>query len=458
MDGIAGIISPFKQLVRQERLKQMVPVADTQESEKESRWIDPQETTGFAVEGTHTAIQHYRHYTLLLNGRIYNSRPLKNRLQQEGYLFPTGNDCELIGAAYDLWKEKCMEKLDGKFAFALHDGQTGDLLLVRDRFGEKPLYYYGDFRERGRFVQFLFASQMKALWKAGAPKQLDGTMVLNYLTLGYVQNPNKKMATFYSDILSLPPGHYLKIMPQAGRVQMRRWYRLDWHINTDRTVEDAVVRFRELFLQSVTQRAEGWPVIGCKEDAGITASAIRAVLPPIAGRKVFSIIPPSDNTGNRYLSGQQQVAYRPEKSEPVEDFYRLCDGQEQPFADIRILKQYRFFRWAAAQGIPVLLDPLGGLEILGGHPSYIACFLQGLIRKDYNTFKKKNPYSCNTDSWGNGTSGIISPALRLKKQLKSSRNGPPKNKTTFRGLTTISCCATRIPIRSGNRKYIAPKT
>jgi asparagine synthase (glutamine-hydrolysing) len=100
---------------------------------------------------------------------------------------------------------------------------------------------------------------MKALWATGLPKKLNGTMMLNFISLGYVQNADKKTETFFSNILSLPPGHYLTVQPSQGRVQMKKWYRLENSKNKfeipKASEENALIeRFSELFITSVNRR------------------------------------------------------------------------------------------------------------------------------------------------------------------------------------------------------------
>ena len=99
-------------------------------------------------------------------------------LQNKGYRFSSQSDTEVILAAYDFWKEKCLQQFDGMFAFAIWDEKEEQLFAARDRFGEKPFYYYEDEEH------FIFASEMKALWAIGIEKKIDNKMLLNYLTLG----------------------------------------------------------------------------------------------------------------------------------------------------------------------------------------------------------------------------------------------------------------------------------
>ena len=141
-------------------------------------------------------------YVIVHNGEIYNYPELKATLTKNGYRFQSQSDTEIIVAAYDFWKADCLQQLDGMFAFAIWDRKNKQLFAARDRFGEKPFYYFYDGE------QFLFASEMKALWAAGIRKDWNHLMLLNYLANGHTQNAVDASLTFYNEIFSLPPGHY----------------------------------------------------------------------------------------------------------------------------------------------------------------------------------------------------------------------------------------------------------
>ena len=123
-------------------------------------------------------------YTIIHNGEIYNYIELKEELHKKGYIFRTASDTEIIVAAYDCWKEECVDHFDGMFAFAIWDEKEKELFAVRDRFGEKPFFYF--FKEG----LLLFASEMKALWAAGIERRPNLKMLFNFITIGYVENPN----------------------------------------------------------------------------------------------------------------------------------------------------------------------------------------------------------------------------------------------------------------------------
>src|SRR5260221_3548926 len=150
-------------------------------------------------------MHYFDRYSIVFNGEIYNYIEIKATLEKNGYYFKTKSDTEVILAAYDYWKEECLYEFDGMFAFAIYDRKEELIFAARDRFGEKPFYYYRD------NTNLFFASEMKALWALGINKRVDEKMLLNYLTIGYVQNTIDKKETFFEDISSLPPSHYLQL-------------------------------------------------------------------------------------------------------------------------------------------------------------------------------------------------------------------------------------------------------
>ncbi len=190
----------------------------------EGFWTNKRGNAGLAhrrlsiIDLTAAAAQpmHYmQRYSIVYNGEIYNYIELRRELKKAGYHFTTASDTEVILAAYDCYKEKCLQHFDGMFSFAIWDEKEQTLFAARDRFGEKPFYYY----DEKQF--FSFASEMKGLWAAGIEKTIENKMILNYITLGYVQNPADKAQTFYKNIYSLPPAHYLKFIAEMAGYKLK---------------------------------------------------------------------------------------------------------------------------------------------------------------------------------------------------------------------------------------------
>lgn len=410
MCGIAGIISQDPRLVDETRLRRMADSLQHRGPSGEGYWTDGAGQVGFAhrrlcvIDLSDDARQplHYLHYTIIFNGEIYNYRELRSELKSHGYVFFSQSDTEVIPAAFDCWGLSCLNKFDGMFAFALWNEKTGQLILARDRFGEKPLFYFADYRTRGKFQQLLFASEMKALWAAGVDRDLDGTMMLNYLTLGFVQNPIKKTQTFYSNIRSLAQGHYLVINPEEGRLQVHRWYDPAFSSGTGLTEEVAVEQFRELLTRSVTRRLRSDVGIGTSLSGGIDSSSIIAVIDGWTGDReewrnagFTAAFPGFEKDETRYskLVAEtfhiRQYLVEPKAADWIRYFKRLMYYQEEPVQSSSVLSQYLVYREAAAQGITVLLDGQGADEIMGGYKKYVHWYLQQLLRSDRLTFLKE---------------------------------------------------------------------
>lgn len=409
MCGIAGIISPNNNNVQQSLLQTMADVLKHRGPDGEGFWINNDHTIGLAhrrlavidLSDAGGQPMHYLHYTIVFNGEIYNYRELKDTLHSKGYRFTSQTDTEVIMAAYDCWGIECLDQFDGMFAFALWNEQAQQLIIARDRFGEKPLYYYAGYVQRGTFEKFLFASEMKALWAAGVPKNLDGTMMLNYLSLGYTQNPLKKTATFFSNILSLPAGHYLQVFPKDGRVQMKKWYKLK--AETLVAGNDAIEStFRQLFFESVERRLRSDVNIGTSLSGGVDSAAILAAIDHtknknsnwknIAFTASFPGFEKDETAYARIVAGHfgiRQHIIEPGAKDWATYFEKLMYHQEEPLQSSSVLTQFLIYKTAKENNITVLLDGQGADEMLAGYKKYAHWYLQQLFIKDTSLYFKE---------------------------------------------------------------------
>ena len=375
----------------------------------EGFWMNEETTVSFAhrrlciLDLSENANQpfHYLHYTLIFNGEIYNYIELKEELIKQGYHFTTTTDTEVIPAAYDYWGEQCLHHFDGMFAFALYDNKEKSLFIARDRFGEKPLYYHPVYAERGKFQQVVFASEIKALFAAGIAKNLNGTMMLNYLTLGYVQNPIKKTATFYNNILSLPPGHCLSIIPVAGKIKMKKWHqpKMNTIFISD---DDAIEQFAQLFSSSVKKRLRSDVAIGTSLSGGLDSSSIIAAIHQLKEKGAqwrnaaftagFSGFERDETVYSKEVAnafGVQQYMIEPTAEDWVSHWQKLMYHQDEPVQSSSVMTQYLVYQLAKEKGITVLLDGQGADEVLGGYKKYVHWFLQQLFVNDRSLFSKE---------------------------------------------------------------------
>ena len=170
MCGIAGIVSKNAQLVFKERMQSATNCLRHRGPQSEGIWTNEERTIALGhlrlsiIDTSKEAAQpmpYLNRYSIIHNGELYNYIEIREQLSKNGYQFHSRSDTEVIVAAYDRWGTNCLQQFDGMFAFAIWDEKEKELFAARDRFGEKPFFYYFDNK------QFFFASEMKALWAAG---------------------------------------------------------------------------------------------------------------------------------------------------------------------------------------------------------------------------------------------------------------------------------------------------
>ena len=152
----------------------------------------------------------------VLNGEIYNFRALRDELRRDGHELSTRGDTEVIAhLAERLDPVALARRLDGMFAFAVYDARRERLVLGRDRFGKKPLYYW-----HGAGGTLVFASEIKGvLAHPDVPRELDPRAIPAYLTFGYVPTPH----TFFEGVRSVPPGHVL-VLERGGEPRLHEYW------------------------------------------------------------------------------------------------------------------------------------------------------------------------------------------------------------------------------------------
>lgn len=153
--------------------------------------------------------------SIVYNGAIYNYLDLRTQLERMGYRFFSSGDTEVILKAYHAWGWECVERLNGMFAFAISERDSGRLVLARDRLGIKPLYY-SQTRER-----FAFASSLPALLKAGDVDTSIDPVALNYYLSFHAVVPPPH--TIINGVRKLPPAHVAVVEPDGSFAQQRYW-------------------------------------------------------------------------------------------------------------------------------------------------------------------------------------------------------------------------------------------
>ncbi len=395
MCGIAGIISSNPAAVTKERLKKMADALAHRGPDGEGFYLDNDVSGTFAglahrrlaiidlSESAAQPMQFINRYVIVHNGEIYNYKELREEFREQGYHFSTQTDTEIIVAAYDYYGKECVHYFDGMFAFAIWDKKEKKLFCARDRFGEKPFFYFFD---KAKY-QLLFASEMKGLWAAGAHKMVNNRLLFQYLTLGYTSEIHHPEHSFFRDILQLPPGQTLCYNPQEMLLETESYWDLDKESSYEIGEAEAVEKFRNLFFASVQRRLRSDVPIGTSLSGGLDSSSIVAACTTLPGHQFthhsFSCIFPGfekdESDFVRMIAEKFKLTSHtvsPSAEELISDFQKLCYHQEEPFNSASVYAQFRVFQLAQQHGITVLLDGQGSDEILAGYSRHIHWYLQ----------------------------------------------------------------------------------
>lgn len=325
-------------------------------------------------------------YTIIHNGEIYNYIELREELAKKGYSFCSQTDTEVIAAAYDCWQDECVDRFDGMFAFAIWDEKEKHLFAARDRFGEKPFFYYFNGKE------LLFASEMKALWAAGIERIPNQQMLFNFITIGYTDNPSQPSETFYENISKLPPATILKYNSKSNELALEKYWDIDQdYVNKKITDSEAAEKFTHLFNIAVKRRLRSDVTIGTSLSGGLDSSSIISVINELQVMnykpQAFTATFPgfekdelefSKQVVNKFSLQQFTAGFSPD--EMMKDWEKLSYHQEEPFGSASIYAQYKVYELAKLQHVKVLLDGQGADETLAGYHKYFKWYWQELFR------------------------------------------------------------------------------
>lgn len=306
----------------------------------------------------------------MCNGEIYNFKELKQELEGLGHDFRGACDAEVIPHAYEEWGDEFPARLRGMFAIALWDGARERLMLVRDRLGIKPLYYFhkGDL--------FLFASELKALAAyAGHPREVNPKSLYYYLSFGYVPSP---MAIF-NDTGKVPPAHVL-FVDRHGITERRYWDPLTVSAGLSLpSKEEGIMEMMDQVLrESVRYRLISDVPLGAFLSGGIDSSLTVAIMTRLASGPVRTFTigfweKDYDEAGHArriadYLGTEHTELYV-EPEDALKVIPLLPKVYDEPFGDSSAIPTYLVSR-LARQSVTVALSGDGGDELFCGYPRY----------------------------------------------------------------------------------------
>ena len=320
------------------------------------------------ITGEQPVFNEDRSVTVVLNGEIYNYREIRDNLEKLGHTFRSASDTEVLPHLYEEYGDEMVQELNGMFAFALWDSVRQRLLIARDRFGEKPLYW-GVFDNK-----LLFASEPKVLLAHPSVKpSLNLQALRQYLSFDYVPAP----LSIYEGVNKLPAAH--RLILQDGKITVEPYWRLSYRTNSRvPTEEEAAEQLRELLADSVRMRLVSDVPLGVLLSGGVDSSAVAAlaVAASTEAVKTFSIsFAESSFDESAYARGVAKFLGTDHHEERLSANLaanlvgEIGSWMDEPFSDPSLVPTYLLSRFTRKH-VTVALGGDGGDEIFAGYPMY----------------------------------------------------------------------------------------
>lgn len=309
-------------------------------------------------------------WVVVCNGEVYNFQELRPLLEREGIALRGRSDTEVLANSIARWHAGALQKLDGMFAFAAFDTETGELLLARDPFGEKPMYYVE--LPRGGLA---FASELQALETLpGFDAEVSIDAMAEVLMFQYIGAPR----TIYRSVRKLPPGHWLQAAPGQG-FRVYRYYSFQAGTGEpeERPLGDLADELEEILVRSIRRRLVADVPVGAFISGGVDSPTVCALARNELGRplKTFTLgfagNPESEHETARAFAEHLGLEHHARMLTPSDTAIlpEIGGWLDEPNADWSCLPVYLLSK-LAREHVTVALSGDGGDEMFAGYSWY----------------------------------------------------------------------------------------
>lgn len=328
--------------------------------------------------GKQPMMSHDGRLWIAFNGEIYNYKDVRADLITLGHRFTEQSDTEVLLAAWQQWGKEGLKRLNGMFAFVVYDVQKQTIIAARDRFGEKPLYYFED----GRTLYL--ASELKALLAAGVvDRRVNPSALYSYFTLGYITEDQ----AIFQGVKRLMPGHLLEYVPKSSARQTE-WWRPTRPTNEIDDIDTTVKESLDLLRDAVRLRMISDVPLGLFLSGGVDSSLIVALAAETAGHQIETFSIGFDDArydersharfvANRFSTRHHEFVLKPASIDVLE---RVAWHADEPFADPAALPTW-FLSELTRQHVKVALSGDGGDELFAGYNVYRSYNLSERVRR-----------------------------------------------------------------------------
>tara|TARA_B100000780_G_scaffold278588_2_gene252665 strand:- start:9989 stop:11869 length:1881 start_codon:yes stop_codon:yes gene_type:complete len=316
---------------------------------------------------------------IVFNGEIYNFLEIRAELEQQGVTFKSHTDTEVILALYAREGVKCLEKLNGMFAFALWDKNTQELFIARDRLGKKPLYYYteGD--------RFAFGSEIKAILALkDIPREIRLDAVYDFFAYQYVPDPK----SIFQHINKLPPAHYMLL--NKNGFSIHEYWDVSFKNISTQSEEEHKAQLKALLEKVTRQRMISDVPLGAFLSGGVDSSGVVAMMAEASETPVKTCTIGFDDEKFNEADFAKEIAekYNTEHHEftvhqnVAEQLEHIAGFFDEPFADPSLVPTY-FVSELARKAVTVALAGDGGDEMFAGYQKYTTDDIENKLRNKF---------------------------------------------------------------------------
>ncbi len=314
----------------------------------------------------------YKNLKMVYNGEVYNFKEIREELKKANYSFISDSDTEVILKAYHCWGIKAVDKFIGMFAIAIYDEESSDLVLIRDRVGVKPLFYYH------KDSEFVFASELKPIIKYKEHKLNINNKALNeYFKFGYISSN----LSIFEDCYKLPAGSYLTYNTKTNRLSITEYWSIAPFFKLEKfkkTEKELIDELENLLIDAFKYRMVSDVPVGVFLSGGIDSSIVAAILQKHHGNiHTFTIgFNESKYDESKYAkeiadylgtTHTEKILGAKEAKKILHDFVNVYD---EPFADSSGIPTIMVSQVAKDANVKVVLSADGGDEIFCGYDRY----------------------------------------------------------------------------------------
>ena len=385
MCGFVGIINKDKKTANIQILEKMASVIDYRGPDEEGVFIDG--PVGFyhkrlSIIDLSTGKQPMTQNdcTIVFNGEIYNYIELREDLKKKGHQFKTTSDTEVILHMYQEFGVDFVNDLNGMFVFIIYDKRRNKLLVAKDHFGIKPLYWYADEKK------IVFGSEIKSILQhPDITAEPDTKNLYAYLTFQFILGEG----TMFRNIHKVAPGHYITIDLASGAFNRVKYWEPNFKIDRYHTEEYFIVRLGEILDEAITQQLRSDVPLGSYLSGGIDSSFV-TILSACKYGKQFKSFTGLFDEGPEFneveyareaakVANSQLYEVIPTEAEFIELLPKLIWHLDEPVAGPGVFPQYIVSR-LASKHVKVVLGGQGGDEIFGGYARYLVAYLEQALK------------------------------------------------------------------------------